>query len=118
VSTPATRPVPATYSYPASARLAADSWQQQAACGPETADLFYAPDGGETYQAKAARVAAAQALCASCPVRQPCRAWMVATRDAWAIGGGTTPEQRGYSSTSGTRLHAPAGAGRWTAGAA
>jgi hypothetical protein len=64
------------------------------------------PDDGETRVAKVARVAKAQALCAACPVRQPCRAWILASGDRWAIAGGTTPEQRGYWAVDGHRLRA------------
>jgi WhiB family redox-sensing transcriptional regulator len=109
--------MPATSPHPAAASPAPADWRQQAACGPTTAHLFFVPDGGETYQQRAAREAAALALCQACPVRVPCRAWLAATGDRWAIGGGTTPEQRGYCASDGTRLPTPT-RHRWTVGAA
>jgi WhiB family redox-sensing transcriptional regulator len=82
------------------------AWRLRAACDPTTAHLFYVPEDGETRAAKVARVAKAQALCAACPVRKPCRDWVVASGDRWAIAGGT-PEQRGYWAVDGHRLRAP-----------
>jgi WhiB family redox-sensing transcriptional regulator len=80
-----------------------DAWQQQAACRDTDPELFFAPDRPERKQAKADRIAAALAICSRCPVRRPCLADAVAARDRFAIRGGTTPEDRGYWSTDGTR---------------
>jgi len=93
--------------HPASARPPVDDWRQQSACGPDTAHLFHVPDGGESCTDRVRREAAALALCDACPVSDACLRWALAAGDAWAIAGGTTPEQRGYSSGCGTRLHAP-----------
>ncbi len=93
--------------HPSSAGVPVDDWRERSACGPGTAHLFHVPDGGETYSDRARREAAALALCDACPVSDACLRWALATGDAWAIAGATTPEQRGYSSGCGTRLHAP-----------
>jgi WhiB family transcriptional regulator, redox-sensing transcriptional regulator len=58
---------------------------QGAACRPEDLDLFY-PEPDDQ---------AAKALCATCPVRQPCLDMALATGDQHAILGGTTPAERG-----------------------
>jgi WhiB family redox-sensing transcriptional regulator len=61
---------------------------QGAACGPEDLELFYPePDDQAAEQA-------AKALCATCPVRQPCLDMALATGDQHAILGGTTPAER------------------------
>jgi WhiB family transcriptional regulator, redox-sensing transcriptional regulator len=61
---------------------------QGAACGPDDLELFYPePDDQAAEQA-------AKALCASCPVRQPCLDMALATGDQYAILGGTTPAER------------------------
>jgi len=84
-----------------------DDWRQHSACSPATAQLFHVPDGGESCTDRVRREAAALTLCDACPVSDACLLWVLTTGDAWAIAGGTTPEQRGYSSGCGTRLHAP-----------
>lgn len=40
-------------------------------------------------------VAAALAICHSCPVATACLDWAIATGDRWSILGGTTPTDRG-----------------------
>jgi WhiB family redox-sensing transcriptional regulator len=61
---------------------------RDAACGPEDLELFYPePDDQAAEQA-------AKALCATCPVRQPCLDMALATGDQYAILGGTTPAER------------------------
>jgi WhiB family redox-sensing transcriptional regulator len=100
--TPTSRPHPQPH--PSAWVAAGWAWRLRAACDPTTAHLFYVPDDGETRAAKIARVAKAQALCAACPVRTPCRDWALASGDRWAIAGGTTPEQRGYWAVDGHPL--------------
>jgi WhiB family transcriptional regulator, redox-sensing transcriptional regulator len=80
-----------------------DAWQQRAACRNTDPNLFFTPDGPEPTLAKGNRIAAALAICAGCPVRKACLADAVAADDRFAIRGGTTPEDRGYWSTDGTR---------------
>src|ERR671913_995190 len=61
---------------------------QGAACGPEDLELFYPePDDQAAEQA-------AKAVCATCPVRQPCLDRALATGDQHAILGGTPPAER------------------------
>jgi WhiB family redox-sensing transcriptional regulator len=60
-----------------------------AACGDEDLGLFY-PDPGDT-----AAEQAAKAVCAACPVREPCLEMALVTGDQHAIRGGTTPTARG-----------------------
>jgi WhiB family transcriptional regulator, redox-sensing transcriptional regulator len=62
---------------------------RDAACGNDDLELFY-PDPGDT-----AAEQAAKAVCAACPVREPCLEMALATGDQHAILGGTTPKERG-----------------------
>jgi hypothetical protein len=61
---------------------------RDAACGEQDLELFY-PEPGDT-----AAEQAAKALCAGCPVREPCLEMALATNDQHAILGGTTPAER------------------------
>src|SRR5918994_493760 len=61
---------------------------RDAACGEEDLELFYPePDDQAAEQA-------AKAVCAACPVQQPCLDMALATGDQHAILGGTTPAER------------------------
>lgn len=61
---------------------------RDAACGDEDLVLFY-PDPGDLETEHAAK-----ALCAGCPVREPCLEMALQTGDQHAILGGTTPQER------------------------
>src|SRR5512132_340185 len=61
---------------------------RDAACGPEDLELFYPEPGDQAAEQ------AAKAICAACPVRQPCLDMALATGDQHAILGGTTPAER------------------------
>lgn len=84
------------------------AWAANAACAGRI-DLFYPPGGtraeaGQRVHADRARVAAAKAICAECPVLNECTALAVRQRNAWAsvVGGLTTIEARDLAAT--TRL--------------
>jgi len=67
------------------------------ACADEDPRLFYVPnieDGRETPERRAARESEAKSICARCDVKADCLTWAIETRDAHAILGGTTPEER------------------------
>ncbi|MGH3448139.1 MAG: WhiB family transcriptional regulator [Nocardioidaceae bacterium] len=72
----------------------AASWKGDAACRAHDPDLFY-PVG----QAEPARreTAAAQRVCAVCPVAAQCLEWALIMPEAHGIWGGTTPEERRLS---------------------
>ena len=78
--------------------ITGDDWRDHAACAGETSDLFF-PTSYLAAEAKP-RVAAAIAVCRSCPVITDCLAYAldmergsnVMSRDG--IWGGTTPSQR------------------------
>ena len=68
-----------------------DVWRDRAAC-KDTPALFFAeyPDYGP-----------ALAICATCPVVEPCRE--DGKNEPWGIWGGTVPEERGF--LNGQRSH-------------
>jgi WhiB family redox-sensing transcriptional regulator len=66
-------------------------WRYQARCGGRCDDLFFptgttGPAEDQTQQAKA--------ICASCPVRETCLDWALATGQQFGIWGGLTEEER------------------------
>jgi WhiB family redox-sensing transcriptional regulator len=62
---------------------------RNAACGEEEDLVLFYPEPGDT-----AAEQAAKAVCAACPVRQPCLEMALQTGDQHAILGGTTPAER------------------------
>lgn len=61
-------------------------WRSHAACADHDPELFHLNPGENPR--------AALAICATCPVIAPCRAWADEIGDDDAILGGTTPKQR------------------------
>ncbi len=62
------------------------SWRQRGACRGLDPGIFYPPSDDEAEEAKA--------ICASCPVREPCLEFALETREAEGIWGGTTGRER------------------------
>lgn len=63
-------------------------WRKQAACiDLGSAEFFLAGDDLEGMRR-------AQEICASCPVREPCLEFALATNQSLGIWGGTTPNER------------------------
>ena len=62
------------------------AWRQQAACRGIDPEVFY-PDGEE-------RARGAKAICVSCPVRQPCLEWALATPERQGVWGGCDERDR------------------------
>lgn len=71
-----------------------EAWRSQAACAGEVGVAFYPPLRPEKRSAKGAREERAKALCASCPVRQPCLDEAVAHGERFGIWGGLTDRER------------------------
>jgi len=61
-------------------------FQDRAACTPDDFDLFF----GEY----ASRIAAAKAICATCPVIEKCLEFAIKDNIEFGIFGGKTPEER------------------------
>ncbi|HZU74181.1 MAG TPA: WhiB family transcriptional regulator [Acidimicrobiales bacterium] len=66
------------------------SWRIQAACRDMPAERFF-PAGT---RAIADEVAAAKAICAVCPVRDPCLEFAISTKQEFGVWGGTDEVQR------------------------
>ena len=67
------------------------SWRDAAACRGSVATMYADfPDYGP-----------ALAVCAACPVVEPCR--LAGSQEPWGVWGGTTPEERGFM--NGQRCH-------------
>jgi WhiB family redox-sensing transcriptional regulator len=79
------------------------AWHADGACTPQTAHLFYAPTPTadvngrrvtEGHRLRAARIAAAKRICASCPVLARCRAYALDAGEQYGIWGGLTEGER------------------------
>ena len=68
------------------------SWMAEAACRGEDTALFFIERGGSTTEAKA--------LCAECPVKEPCLAYAI-EHDLDGVWAGTTRRSRARSKTPG-----------------
>jgi WhiB family redox-sensing transcriptional regulator len=69
------------------------AWQERGACRSTDPEQFFAADA-ERGQSRAARESRAKALCAQCPVIEPCFRHAMAVREPYGVWGGTTPEER------------------------
>jgi WhiB family transcriptional regulator, redox-sensing transcriptional regulator len=68
-------------------------WREWAACRGMDSELFFAPDG-ERGIAKRTRERAAKAVCAACPVREPCLAHALASEERHGVWGGLSEKGR------------------------
>lgn len=71
-----------------------DLWQAKAACrGPHTG-LFFPPAHFERKDDRDAREKRAKAICAGCPVRNPCLQYALRIREPHGIWGGLNEAER------------------------
>jgi WhiB family transcriptional regulator, redox-sensing transcriptional regulator len=68
-------------------------WQAAAACRAADPHLFFHPEG-DRGPARNKREAAALAICATCPVIQPCRRHGLNVREEHGVWGGLTENDR------------------------
>jgi len=68
-------------------------WQLHGSCRGEDPEVFFHPEGERGAQ-RAARISAAKAICAGCPVRVPCASHALAVREPYGIWGGLSEEER------------------------
>ena len=68
-------------------------WQVQGSCRVLPSEMFFHPDG-ERGRARRGRIAAAKAVCETCPVLQACREHALAVREPYGIWGGMGEEER------------------------
>jgi WhiB family transcriptional regulator, redox-sensing transcriptional regulator len=71
-----------------------EDWQLRAACCGADAALFFAPNYFERREEKDAREAKAKAICAVCPVREPCLAYALGIRERHGVWGGLNEFER------------------------
>ncbi len=71
-----------------------DLWQLKAACRGPHAAVFFPPSHFERKDEKADREARAKAICALCPVKDPCLAYAVEIREPHGIWGGLNEVER------------------------
>jgi len=83
-------PILAEIPFPAADRPDID-WQEAAICRQADPELFF-PVG--TTGAAVAEIQRAKAVCARCPVRRPCLAYALATRQEFGIWGGRDENER------------------------
>ncbi|MDP9069829.1 MAG: WhiB family transcriptional regulator [Actinomycetota bacterium] len=69
-------------------------WQVKAACRGQHAAVFFPPAHFERKDDKAAREARAKAICATCPVCQPCLDYAMRIREPHGIWGGLNEAER------------------------
>lgn len=68
-------------------------WQLHGACRNVDSSLFFHPEG-ERGPARAAREAAAKAVCRRCPVISECLRHALATREPYGVWGGLSESER------------------------
>ena len=68
-------------------------WQRHAACRGAGSSYFYSPQG-ERGRSRRDREERALAICAGCPVREPCAAFALAGHEAYGVWGGMTENER------------------------
>ena len=73
---------------------ALEVWQARAACRGPHASVFFPPPQFERKDEKTAREEQAKAICAMCPVREPCLAYALRIREPHGIWGGMSEAQR------------------------
>lgn len=68
-------------------------WQREGACRTVSSDLFFHPDA-ERGRARAARIAAAKAICRTCPVLVQCRHHALDAEEPFGVWGGLDESER------------------------
>ena len=69
-------------------------WQQLAACRTLDTELFFPPVQPEPRAQREERESQAKAICAACPVREPCLDWALRTEEPHGVWGGRTEHER------------------------
>jgi WhiB family redox-sensing transcriptional regulator len=71
-----------------------EAWQAEAACRGPHAAVFFPPPQFERKEEKLGREEKAKAICARCPVREPCLAYALRIREPHGIWGGMSESER------------------------
>ena len=70
------------------------SWQQDALCRGADVNLFFTPSHLEHKEEREEREDRAKAICAGCPVRNPCLSFALRTREPHGVWGGMNEIER------------------------
>lgn len=73
--------------------LEAPQWQEEAACRPIGNAVFFGDDG-ESELERQAREHQAKAICATCPVLEPCLEFALETNQKYGVWGGLNDKER------------------------
>lgn len=76
---------------PRAALLGTSTWRDAGYCRDKDPNLFYPLGRG---RAAIEQAEVAKAYCRSCPSREPCLAYALATGQLLGVWGGTSPEER------------------------
>ena len=71
-----------------------DVWQVKAGCRGPQAVVFFPPSHFERKDEKVEREQRAKAICATCPVKQPCLDYAIRIREPHGIWGGLNENER------------------------
>ena len=77
-----------------SAQRTEELWQVKAACRGPHAAVFFPPSHFERKDEKLEREERAKAICATCPVREPCLDYAIRIREPHGIWGGLNELER------------------------
>ena len=77
-----------------SAQRNEELWQVKAACRGPQAAVFFPPSHFERKDEKQERERRAKAICAECPVREPCKEYAIDIREPHGIWGGLNEVER------------------------
>jgi WhiB family transcriptional regulator, redox-sensing transcriptional regulator len=72
-------------------RAAPESWREVGSCRESDSNLFYPLGKGLAARDQAEE---AKRVCRTCPSREPCLAFALATRQELGVWGGTSPDER------------------------
>lgn len=71
-----------------------EGWEQHARCRSDAARLFFGPNRFEPKHERVARESAAKAVCATCPVIEPCRERALRGAEPYGVWGGLGEAER------------------------
>ena len=71
-----------------------EGWEADASCRSASATLFFGPNRFEPKHERIAREEAAKAVCATCPVIQPCREHALLAAEPYGVWGGLGEGER------------------------
>jgi WhiB family transcriptional regulator, redox-sensing transcriptional regulator len=69
-------------------------WEERAACRGEDASLFFGPNRSEPPSERETREMIAKAICARCPVMEPCRDVALRQGEVYGVWGGLGEAER------------------------